>query len=305
MRKLFAVLALALGIASVAPAQSVAPFFPAKVTPVSSSVTTQDSTPALVIKYFAPQGVANAAGTTTVATAATSLTFVVQGAAYAGFEAPVSGALGGIIDMSDASANTLGEVVDIINSTPTSFSTGYFRAVIAAGLRSDVVSTLAFVADSADTDVSQPGGEIIYWDSSVLDDDDLLLANNQDKLGVQLLPGRDVPKFGPFANTNTVIQYAFSSVTNAGTVGNYTIYGVKERYNSGEGCSSTGCGSGSEEVRVIFVADAVTSGSGTNSTSGVQFLLASGEKVFVRVDSSAADTSARLQSITGYTYPNP
>ncbi len=170
MLKLFAVLAL-LASATVASAQNpVSPVLYQSVTPVSRARAAADIEPALVIKYFPPKGQSAFTGTTTVATAATSLAFVVNGAAYSGFEAPVSGALGGVIDMTDASANTLGEVVDVINSTPTTFSTGYFRAAIVAGLRSDVTSTLAFVADAADTDVTTPGGEVIYWDTSVLVD---------------------------------------------------------------------------------------------------------------------------------------
>jgi hypothetical protein len=310
MRKLFAVLALVFA-ANIASAQAVAPFFPAKVQPLSVAKTAADNTPALVIKYYPPaQGnsavASNFTGTTTVATAATSLTFVVNGAAYTGFEAPVSGALGGVITMSDASADTLGEVVDVINSTPTNFATGYFRAVIAAGLRSDVMSTLALVADAADTDVTSATGEVIYWDSSILDDDDILLAKYGDAR--DLLGSRNVYPSGAFGDSNIVLQYAYEKITNAGTIGNFTIYAVEEHYGNGLGCVATAtCGpnAGSyENARFLFQVAAGATTVAAN-TANVQFLLAKGEKVFFRVDSSGADTSVWLLSATGYSYPTP
>jgi hypothetical protein len=303
MRKIFAVLAVALGLAVSASAQTqLGVVTPIKVKPISANKNAADNTPALVIKYYAPAGVATPTSATTVATAATDLRFVVNGVAYAGFEAPVSGALGGIIDLTDASANTLGEVVDIINSTPTSFSTGYFRAVIGAGLRADVVSTLAFVADAADSDVSTPVGEVIYWDSSILDDDDLLFAQYGDAR--DLLGPRGVPATGPFGNSNIVIQYERAVVTNGGTVGDTTVYAISEVYGSGGGCnSSTDCGQGSETVRVIAVFPAASATEQTSSVAFPQGMLASGEKVFVRIDSSGADTSVWSLQLSGFAYP--
>jgi len=304
MRKILAVLALALGLAASVSAQ---PAFgvstPIKVKPVSANNQAADVVPALVIRYFAPAGVATPTSTTTVATAATSLTFVVNGAAYTGFELPVSGALGGVITMSDASADTLGEVVDAINSTPTTFATGYFRAVIAAGLRSDVLSTLAFVADAADSDVNSPIGEVIYWDSSILDDDNLLFAQYGDGRDLFGPNARNVPAKGAFANTNSVIQYQRALITNAGTVGDATVYAVEEVYGSGGGCNAADdCGSGSETVRVIAVFPAATATEQTSSVAFPQGMLASGEKVFQRVDSSGADTSVWSLQLSGYTY---
>ena len=305
MRKFLAALGLVL-FASVASAQVSLPFpKDGRFEPISNSRVAGDTAPALVIKYFAPAGVATPTATTTVATAATSLTFVVNGAAYAGFEAPVSGALGGVIDMTDASANTLGEVVDIINSTPTTFATGYFRAVIAAGLRTDVVSTLAFVADAADSDVNSPEGEVIYWDSSVLDDEEILFAQYADARSLFGGAGsRNVPAKGAFSNTMSVVLNVYEKLTNAGTLSNFTVYGVKESYGSGGGCnSSTDCGSGSEVVRVIAEKTAGTTTAAEDFSPELPFLIGKGEKVFVRITASGADTSAWLIAINGYQYP--
>lgn len=304
MRKLFAVLAL-LALPALAVAQPVNGFVtPIKVQPVSANINAADTSVAMVIKYFPPVGGSATAITPTVAVAATSLTFTVGGAAYAGFEQPVSGALGGVIDMTDAAADTLGEVVDTINSTPVTFTTGYFRAAIGAGLRSDVMSTLALLADAADTEVGRTDlGEILYWDSSALDDDNVLFAD-VNKGASALIGPKNVPVNGAFANTNSVVQFGRANITNAGTVGDYTVYAVKENYVSGRGCNSaTDCGQGSEEVRVIAVLPAATATEIVTSTAFPQGMLASGEKVFARVDSSGADTSVFSLQLSGFVYP--
>lgn len=311
MRKLFAVLAL-LTVATVASAQSpVVPVLFERVTPVSNFRGAADNAPMLVIKYFPPQGATTAfTGTTTIATVQnTSMTFVVNGAAYAGFEAPVAGALGGVIDLTDGSANTLGEVVDIINSTAVTFSTGYFRAAIVNGLRDDGVT--AMLADGADTDVTSPSGEVIFWDSSVLDDEDLLFSNAV--AGSSTAFG-DLAKYffnskniepNPFLGVRSVVNYMFERFTNAGTLSDVTIYAVKENYQSGKGCVATAtCGpnSGSSEiVRVLFVQAAGATTAATTLPAGLE-LLAADEKVFVRVTASGADTSVWSLNLAGYQY---
>jgi len=304
MRKLFAVLAL-VALPALAPAQ---PAFgvvtPLKVTPVSTNINAADVSPAIVIKYFPPQGGSADALTPTVAVEADgNLTFTVAAAAYTGFELPVSGALGGVIDVSDAEANTVGEVVDAINSTPISFSTGYFRAALVNALRSDVVSTQAWLADAADTEVGRTDlGEVIYWDSSALDDDEISFYD-QSKGASAFIGPRDVPKNGAFANTNSVVQLTRALITNAGTVGDLTIYAVKEVYGSGGGCNAAGdCGSGSETVRTVAVHAAATATEILLTEEFRDGFLASGEKVFGRIDSSGADTSVWSLQMSGYVY---
>lgn len=313
MRKAFAVLALVFGASVMASAQAVTitPFPGERVTPVSNFRGAADTAPALIIKYFPPAGNAASSGTTTVATAATDLRFVVNGAVYAGFEAPVSGALGGIIDMTDASANTLGEVVDVINSTSTTFASGYFRAAIVNGLRSDVVSTLAFVADAADTDVTSDAGEVIYWDSSILDDEELLFSAANFTAGLpnqyarQAFNSKNINTKGAFDGVTSVVQYAEEKITNAGTVGTFTIYAVTEYYGSGKGCVATAtCGpnSGSYEIaRVLYASAGGATTVAANTPAGL-FLLAEGEKVFYRLAASGADTSVWEHVITGFQF---
>lgn len=77
-------------------------------------------------------------------------------------ECPVSGALGGVIDLTDAACDTLGEIVDIINA-----STGW-RVIILDGLRSDVFDGTSggFLADAADQDCQSIEGDSILVDTS-------------------------------------------------------------------------------------------------------------------------------------------
>jgi len=309
MRKLFAVLALSAFAATVSAQQTGVILSPVKVQPVSAVTSAKDLSPALYIKYFPGPSQGSGAITPTVATAATTLTFTVGGAAYTGFELPVSGSLGGIIVMSDGggSADTLGEVVDAINSTPITFATGYFRAAIANGLRSDVTSTLAFVADAADTDVGNPDiGEVIYWDSDVLYDDEVGLFDVSKGASAFIGP-RNIVK-NPSQGSTTVLTSGYSLITNGGTVGDATIYAVKRNYGSGGGCNAAGdCGSGSEVVRTIIVMPLV---SATTAGNLATFFVAGGafakdEFVFLRNDSTGAVSTVLNMTLTGYVFPSP
>jgi hypothetical protein len=307
MRKTLVAFVLTLGLASLVAAQTIPTgvVVPIKVNPVSNFIGAADTSTAIVIKYFPPKGGGSTASMTpTVAVEADgNLTFTVAGAAYTGFECPFSGALGGVLDVSDAECNTVGETVDIINSTPASFSTGYFRAAMVNAIRTDVISTQAWLADAADTEVGRPDlGESIYWDSSALDDDNVALFDTSKGASAFIGP-KDLAK-NPQAGINTVVQFVRAMVTNAGTVGDTTIYAVKENYITGGGCNSaTDCGSGSETVRTVAVLPAVTA-TELVSTTYFPYFLANDERVFVRIDSSGADTTVWALNIMGFVYPN-
>lgn len=312
MRKLFAVLALVLGFAVAASAQPASGYVvPVKVDPVSTLIplATADNSPALVIKYFPGPGQGSGAITATVAVEADgNLTFTVGGAAYAGFECPFAGALGGVLDVSNAECNTVGEVVQIINSTPTSFATGYFRAAMVAALASDVVSTQAWLADAADTEVNRRDlGEIIYWDRSELDDDELPFWDSS-KGASYFIGNRDIAK-NPFLGVNTQINFGRFYATNGGTVGDWTIYAVKRNYLSGGGCNSASdCGQYSEVVRTVAVLPAASNTEVLLSTyfgAGVENgIFGKDEQFFMRMDSDAT-SSAGFLVWSGYTFLKP
>lgn len=264
--------------------------FPAKV--ISVNRTTQDTDPALYIKYFGPGG----SSTTTVAVEADgNLTFVVNGAAYTGFECPVSGALGGVIDVSDTACNTLGEVVDVINATSPTFATGYFRAEIAGGLRSDS-SDNVFLADAADTEVTRPEGEIVYWGSADTDDLVLTLENESKGLGGRVDGNRLTPN--PFKGSENVLVYASEQITNAGTITNFEVHCTVENYRDG-------ATPGSEVDTILYTeAAAATTAIGTiDEFKDNGGLVCQEGKLWVRVLASGADTSATSAFLYGYRRP--
>lgn len=303
MRKLFAVLAL-LALPAVAAAQ---PFkivqTIANTTPISASLTAADTDVAMVIKYF--PGPNQAALTPTVAVEADgNLTFTVAAVAYAGFECPVSGALGGVLDVSDAECNTAGEVVEMINSTPVNFATGYFRAALVGTLASDILSTQAWLADAADTDVGRPDlGEIIYWDSSALDDNTATFFDVN--LGASAFIGTKNIAPNPQVDTDALIAWVRATSVNAGTVGDVTVYAVKSNYVNGRGCNAAAdCGQYSETVRTVVVEAHATTEDDNLSAEFPDGFFVKGERVLVRIDASGADTSAIGIQITGYTWPS-
>ena len=126
-------------------------------TVVNQFVSAYDVGVAVLVRYV---------GTNSSATVAVvqggAMTFQVGGVAYTGFECPVSGALGGIIDTGQTACDTLGEVVDSINGNCTGCSSD-FRAVIVDGLRTD---SSAFLLARSTSQVTLAGGVPLYQDTS-------------------------------------------------------------------------------------------------------------------------------------------
>lgn len=123
-----------------------------------SNVVTEDGDTGIVCRYIGT----SANGKIAVA-AGGDLTFtdgdIGSEAATDTFECPVSGALGGIIDVSDSACNTIGEVVDIVNASSD------WRCQPASMLRADS-SNDTLVTISA-TNATDPKGLKLKVDSSV------------------------------------------------------------------------------------------------------------------------------------------
>jgi len=274
------------------------------IQPMSDARNQADTAPAMVIKYFAPAGGGTAmTGTTTVAFATQAITFLVNGAAYAGFECPVSGALGGIIDISNAACNTAGEIVATINSTPANFATGYFRAGLMAAQASDAITASgALVAQTATTDVSSPNGMALYWNNTVSFPEYLTMWDRNILARNQMTP-KGLPK-NPYDNLGTLVQYVGEKITNGGTIGQLTCYAVKPNYIQGGGCTTGGCGAYSEAVRTVYTETAgATTVLGTSLAEFPFGFYAQDEKVYCRVNSSTAASSVTELAISGFTWP--
>lgn len=218
-----ATLGLVLPMAPITPAQAqYAPLFVVDAPQgVGNSLGAVSTDVGILIKYV---GTSPAGGVVTVAAATGDITLetgVVSGAtADATTECPVSGALGGIIDVSDAACNTLGEVVDAINASPN------WKAVIVDGLRSDTsVNTLNTLAA---TSAATAKGIPLLKDTTVALNTTIALIPYEmrtdirpwlNKQGTALHPN-------PFADSQTFFQYASETFTGTGA-DTYSISSVR------------------------------------------------------------------------------
>lgn len=233
-------------------------------------------------------------GTATLAVdgATGDLTFQENGAAHDGFECPVSGALGGIIDVSDTACDTLGEVVDVINKD----AEGKFKMVLGAALRSD--SSNNTIKDfTASGLVESPQGKVLNWESATLDDSQVLLVDTSG--GVQAWIPHGSKKVGknPFADRETVLLYFHSKITNAGTIGNYEVHCTVENYVDGKSSTET------DTTLYLEVGAATTAVGKIDEFLNAGGLHCQGGKLWVRVLASGADTSAFEIFGTGYHVP--
>lgn len=168
MKRTITLLAVLLALGATTPTYIDAQSAP---TPTFAAVS-DDTAIGMLVRY-----VGSASSATVAVSAGGDITFQVSAAAYTGFECPVSGALGGIIDVSDAACDTLGEVVDIINASGSDF-----RAVLIDGLRSDS-SNDTLLTFSA-TQVTRRDGYPLYLDTDVaLFDSRALVPNRTDISG--------------------------------------------------------------------------------------------------------------------------
>lgn len=206
---------------------------------IGEYMTATDTDVALLVKYI---GTANTMATITVGGAAVdTLTFMqddTNGSTTASteFECPVSGALGGVVDLTDASCDTLGEVVDIINA-----STGW-RAVILDGFRTDIVdgTTGGFLADAADQDCQSVVGDKLLWDSSEPTSEVLTIALTNKRSMADYLggPGATGDLFeNPFQDWRTALLRSVSTV-NSSAAGTWQIYSVLVDNDEGGGAET-------------------------------------------------------------------
>lgn len=252
--------------------------------PATQYVSADDVSVALLVKYY--PGTSNNSSATVANVQGTSVTFQVGGAAYTGFECPVVGALGGIIDITNGSCDTVGEILDVINGTAENFSTGFFRAVAVDSMRSDAAAD--FLAD-AGSQATRADGLPIYFDTS---------ANFAVGEGRALIPGNcrtDIRCWAtpagkllenPFAGTQTKVSWVEGFSTYGAGTSALNIYSVKQSQR----------GSGAESVTTLW--NEVMGASATNKQfTQFQYVPVLGrpdEKVIVRITNSAAQASVRL-----------
>lgn len=137
-----------------------------KSEPVSATLTTDNADVALLIRYVGPStGTTSTSNSGKLAVSASALTFT-SGAfgsevADTSMECPVSGPLGGIIDITNAACNTIGKVLDILNAPSSNW-----RAIALDSMRSDTLATTVFTTYAATTANAQ-AGLAVNWATAV------------------------------------------------------------------------------------------------------------------------------------------
>lgn len=209
------------GMVSVATTQDVYMNNYLKGETVSASIA-DDQAVALLIRYVGT----NASGKVAVE-ADGNLTFLDGAlgaeAATDSFECPVSGALGGIVDVSDAACNTLGEVVDSINGS------GDWVAVIVDGLRADTSDDVMLAAASAQAQAVE--GYKTYFDTDVAKHASWSLTTQRDLRDYI----NDKGKFhvNPFDDYRTIVHQMSALSTYGAGSSAIKFYSVKTDYQKG------------------------------------------------------------------------
>ena len=169
-------------------------------TPISVHAAADDTDIAILIQYIGT----SASGTVTIE-ASGDLTLksgaLGSEAADTTLECPVSGALGGVIDVSNAACDTMGEVMDIINADASDW-----RAVLIDARRSDSSNDTLLAA--AEASANPTSGLKLYIDTSTAFSATRLLATRsmREDLRNYVGPAPDYTLLrNPFANTRTTL----------------------------------------------------------------------------------------------------
>lgn len=198
-----------------------------------------------------------------------------------------TGGTEGTIDVSDTLADTLGEVVDIINAE----ADGNWVAAIHAGRRT-LTSTDYLLVTAATSNVMRPEGLGIWWDSDVANTVNLVLSENQD--GRDYFTSAGGLLVDPFQSKRAVMFWLRTNI-NFGTAGNLTIYSVDvENLLTG----------GSETVTEIYYQGAITDGSEAAIASFNNIGLSSrkGEKLLLEFVDTGTVAGVTLAIASGYEY---
>ena len=229
----FLILAAALAVlfAPVAVAQSVEVEIPYQGIASAAQAVAEDGSIAMYCKYIGT----SACASITVDAGTGDLTFTdgTCGAESATdtFECPVAGALGGVIDVSNAACNTIGEVVDIVNASSD------WRCLPYAALRTD--SSNDTLVTIAATQATTPNGLGLAFDSSVFLSNTVVvsspLAPPLGTAGYEFLgsgPLSSTFKLNPWYGRRGYIQSLQEVSTYAGGTSNVYVYAVDRKFGA-------------------------------------------------------------------------
>lgn len=250
--------------------------------PVSQFSAADDGSVAILVRYVGSDASADA---TMAVVQGGAITFEVDSTAYDGFECPVSGALGGIIDVSDGDCDTVGEVVNTINGNCTGCSSD-FRAVIVDALTTD--SADDFLADAADQ-VTRTDGLPIYFDTSanfaVGETRALIPSECRTDISCFITPNGGIIE-NPFAGQQTVVTWVEGYSTYGSGTSILNVYSVKPSNKTDT----------SETITTMW-SEAMGATTANKQFTQFQYVPIYGranEKVLVRITNSAAQATTRL-----------
>lgn len=289
-----------------APGIQVQPFYSQYIGKAVTAVTTD------VVGYIKYVGPTSQAATVAVAAADSDVTLQVAAAndATVNIQAGGLGPCGasvGVLDTADTDCDTLGELADHVNASAN------WRFAIVTGLRADTTANTIFT--QAATDAKVPNGVALLWETPQRLSINVGLLPYSDgsgafggypagtDLGITNFLSRDnrgavggLLATRPFADRDTVVQYASENVTSTGAVGQFILYCSFDNY-SNQGKQQAGT-----QTDIVLYQEA---GAATTVTGKIDEFVAagglvcSGGRAWVRI-SATTDLTAPLVVITGY-----
>lgn len=276
-------------------------FAQAKV-PAGNVLGADDTDVAILVKHLGSS--AEAAGEVAVA-AGGDITFTASTVAVDDFECPISGALGGVIDVSDAACDTIGEVVDIINGNCTGCVKGNWVAVILDGQRGDSSNNSLLTISATGADAK--GGLELKWDTDTVGFTSSIAIVPVEARSIEFYLGglgsSRTLKSNPFANTQAQLLQANATSTYGSGTSIYYVRSIAVANAANNGLNT-------ETAHPIYaeVGGATTANKlfgGTMGFGGYGGLWGrKGEKLLARLVNSAASAST-FHAATGLFHVAP
>lgn len=202
-------------------------------------------------------------------------------AAVDDFECPVSGALGGVIDVSDSACNTLGEVMDIVNVSGSGF-----RIVPVDGLRTDS-SNDTYVTISA-TQVNSEKGLSVNYDTDVALFTSIALTSSPDDISNMIEPVSGKLVANPYLGQRAVLFKANGTSTYGSGTSTWQVLSVAPNYK---------VGTSTETVTTLYTQPAgATTVNNSLALPDLGLIGRRDEKLILRIANSAAAASTTINA---------
>ncbi len=256
-------------------------------TPAVGGTGADDTQVAALIKFIGQTGVLRDSGLVEIAADGNIiLTSGAQGAEGADttLECPVSGALGGIVDVSDAACDTFAEVADIINASAD------WVIVLVNARRADTSDNVGL--DIGPLDATKPEGFQLLFDTTVsLNTSVSLFTGDMETNMARWLTPQNTLMRNPFAGTWTALYNAHGYSTWNTTSNTQIVSIVSDNLR------------GTETVRILYSVAGGATGTDKDYSPGVLFRGDVNAKVQVR-NTCTATMSAQNLYAYGETYFN-